>query len=72
MSINYQIQWIEKTLKIFREKKQVTYKEIKIKLRDSPGGPVVGNLPFNAGDEGSIPGSGTKIPHSQGYLAPKL
>ena len=63
MSINYQIQWIEKTLKIFREKKQVTYKEKKIKLRDFPGGPVVGN----AGDEGSIPGLGTKIPHAQGY-----
>ena len=26
----------------------------------SPGGPVVGNLPANAGDTGSIPGLGTK------------
>ena len=30
--------------------------------RDFPGGPVVKNLPFNAGDIGWIPGRGTKIP----------
>ena len=30
--------------------------------RDFPGGPVVKNLPSNAGDPGSIPGRGTKIP----------
>ena len=29
-----------------------------IKARDSPGGPVVKNPPCNAGDTGSIPGSG--------------
>ena len=29
---------------------------------DLPGGPVVKNLPYNAGDTGSIPGWGTKIP----------
>ena len=28
---------------------------------DSPGGPVVKNLPSNAGDLGSIPGQGTRI-----------
>ena len=28
-----------------------------------PGGPVVKNLPSDAGDAGSIPGRGTKIPH---------
>ena len=38
--------------------------------RDSPGGPVVKNPPSNAGDEGSIPGRGTKIPHAEGKLAP--
>ena len=30
-------------------------------------GPVVGNLPSSAGDVGSIPGQGTKVP-----LAPNL
>ena len=28
---------------------------------DFPGGPVVKNLPSNAGDAGAIPGRGTKI-----------
>ena len=28
------------------------------------------NLPSNAGDEGSIPGWGTKIPHASGQLSP--
>ena len=27
-----------------------------------PGGPVIKNQPYNAGDTGSIPGQGTKIP----------
>ena len=31
--------------------------------RDFPGGPVVKNLPSNAGDAGLIPGRGSKIPH---------
>ena len=30
------------------------------------GGPVVKNLPSNAGDSGSIPGQRTKIPHATG------
>ena len=38
--------------------------------RDFPGGPVVENLPSNAGDTGSIPGQGTKIPHAAGQLSP--
>ena len=29
-----------------------------------PGGPVIKNLPCNAGDMGSIPGQGTKILHA--------
>ena len=33
-----------------------------------PGGPVVKNLLSNAGDAGSIPGRGTKIPHASGQL----
>ena len=31
-----------------------------------PGGPAVKNPPSNAGDEGLIPGQGTKIPHAIG------
>ena len=31
---------------------------------DFPGGPVVKNPLSNAGDAGSIPGRGTKIPHA--------
>ena len=37
--------------------------------RDFPGGPVVKNPPYNAGDAGSIPGQGTKIPHAAGQLS---
>ena len=38
--------------------------------RDFPGGPVVKNLPYNAGYVGSISGQGTKIPHAVGQLSP--
>ena len=31
---------------------------------------MVENLPSNAGDVGSIPGQGTKIPHATGQLSP--
>ena len=40
-----------------------------LSLRDFPGGPVVKNLPSNAGDVGSIPGQGTGIPHALGQLS---
>ena len=36
----------------------------KVVPRDFPGRPVIRNLPSNAGDLGSIPGQGTKIPHA--------
>ena len=36
---------------------------------DFPGGPVVKNLSFNAGDVGLIPGWGTKIPNALGQLS---
>ena len=36
-----------------------------------PAGPVVKNLPSNAGDAGSIPGRGTKIPHTVGQVSPR-
>ena len=39
-------------------------------MRDLTGGPVVKNLPYNAGDVGSIPVQGTKIPHAVGQLSP--
>ena len=42
---------------------------IKIENRGFPGGPVVKNLPYNAGDVGSIPGRGTEIPHAMGQLS---
>jgi len=37
---------------------------------DFPGGSVVKNPPANAGNMGSIPGSGTKIPHALGATKP--
>ena len=37
---------------------------------DFTGGPVVKNPPSNAGDAGSTPGWGTKIPHAAGQLSP--
>ena len=40
-------------------------------LTDFPRGPVVKNPPSNAGDAGSIPGQGTKIPHAMGQLSPQ-
>ena len=36
---------------------------------DFPSAPVVKNLPFNAGDVGSIPSMGIKIPHNLGQLS---
>ena len=37
--------------------------------RGFPCGPVVKNLPSNAGDEGLIPGGGTKMPQATGQLS---
>ena len=34
------------------------------KIQNFPGGPVVKTLPSSVGDEGSIPGWETKIPHA--------
>ena len=51
------ISWPQKTL-------------LKLDLsRDFLGGPVVKSPPSSAGDAGSIPGWGTKIPHSAGQLS---
>ena len=38
--------------------------------QDFLGGPVVQNPSYNAGDTGSIPGQGTKIPRASGQLSP--
>ena len=40
-------------------------------LGDFPGGPVIKNLPLNAGDVGSIPSWGTKIPCAVEQLSPR-
>ena len=37
-------------------------------IRNFPGGPVVKNLPSNAGDMGSIPGWEITNPHDAGQL----
>ena len=42
----------------------------KNRVGDFPGGPVVQNLPCNAGDVGSILGRETKIPHAARQLSP--
>ena len=39
-------------------------------IKDFPGGPVVKNPLCNAGDMGSTPGQGTKIPHALEQLSP--
>ena len=38
----------------------------------SPGGPVVKNLPSNAGDAALIPGWGNKLPRAPGQLNPGI
>ena len=43
---------------------------IEIKSGDIPGGPIVKNLPSNSKDMGSIPGQGTKIPHTADLMWP--
>ena len=43
-----------------------------MKLGDFPGGPVVKNLPGNAGDMGVIPGQGMKIPHATEACAMRI
>ena len=41
----------------------------KTQSQDFPGGPVVKNPLSNAGDTGSSPGRGTKIPHAAEQLS---
>ena len=44
---------------------------IKLKTWHFLEGPVVKNPPFNAGDGGSIPDQGNKIPLATGQLSPR-
>ena len=62
-----------KKLSEARDRQEVLLRpqKLSIKIRDFPGGPVVKNLPSNAGDAGSIPGQGIKTPHSKGQLSPQ-
>ena len=46
------------------------YSAIKTNETGLPGGPVVKSLPANAGDVGSTPDQGTKIPHAMAQLSP--
>ena len=41
----------------------------RLKQGDFPGGPVVKNLPCNAGDSSLIPVRGAEIPHALGQLS---
>ena len=49
---------------IYVLKGPICYKSA-IYFRDFPGGPVVKNLPYNAGDMGSISGWGSKFPRAE-------
>ena len=40
-------------------------------MKTDCGGPVVKNPSFNAGDVGSIPGSGIKLQHAAGQPSPR-
>ena len=53
------------------EMREQDWQSQKCKYRDFSGGPVVKNLPSNAGDAGLIPGWGTKIPYATGQLRPR-
>ena len=57
-------------INLFTKRKQ-THRHSKQTYGDFPGGPVVENLPYNAGDAGSIPSQGKKIPHAAGQLRPR-
>ena len=66
-----QLQWVNLMVdKLYLNKtvnkkvRKETLNQKKKKIRDFLGGPVVKNPPSNAGNAGSIPGQGTKIPHT--------
>ena len=51
------------------EQQEKTFSSSKFLAGGSPGGPEVRNVPSNAGDMGSIPGWGFKIPRAAGQLS---
>ena len=59
------------TLNIIRNNTYQTNKKVSKYSMDFPGGPVVKNLPSNAGDVGLITARRTKIPHATGQLSPR-
>ena len=59
---------IPKTLQV-RVLRIIVNQKSRTMHRDFPGGPVVKNLPSNAGDVGSISGQETKIPHAAEQLS---
>ena len=60
---------------MFGEEKRVSQKLVNLYIEKGgtggfPGGPVVKNPPSSAGDTGSNPGRGSRIPHATGQLCP--
>ena len=51
------------------EQQEKQFYSSKFLAGDFRGGPLVRDLPSNAGDMGSIPGWGIKIPHAAGQLS---
>ena len=62
--LNFKILYLYNLISIYLYKVYVG-----IKYTFFLGGPVVKNPPSNAGDSGSIPGQGTRIPHAGGNCA---
>ena len=64
--------WVQPLVGELRSHKPLSSaKKKKQNPREFPGGPVVKNPPSNAGDVGSIPGRGTKIPTCLGATKPE-
>jgi len=66
----HSLHWKLKVLTIGLPGKSNNILFLKLINRDFPVGPVVRNPPSNAGNSGSIPGQGTKIPHLSPQLSP--
>ena len=58
--------WMQKISKNLQKNKPLRTNN---EHQDFPGGPVVKRPPCNAGDAGSVPGPGTKIPRTAGLLS---
>ena len=60
---------VEESRGIYILKENETLSIRRILFWDFPGGPVVKNLHCNSGGVGSIPGQGTKVPHTEKQLS---